>query len=109
MTTRTTKTNVTFGMPFLLGSYGETLPAGQYDVEIDEERLEGLSFPVYRRVSALLHLHPSPEHPGQREILTIDPNELEEALRRDQTAIAVSAAEDIEAGGPTKALVAPNE
>jgi hypothetical protein len=50
----------------------------------DEELLEGISFPAYRRVLTLIHLHPKPGHPGLTQTLTIDPNELDAALKRDQ-------------------------
>lgn len=97
MTTRTIKAEVTFRAPFLLTCFDETLPAGTYHVEIDEELLGGVSFPVYRRVAALLYLHSSPARPGQRQVLTVDLNELETALERDKAGIEPLAAPDVEA------------
>ena len=84
MTTRTSKKTVTFRRPFVLGGFDEVLPAGRYDVETDEELLEGISFPVYRRILTLLHLHPKPGRPDLTETLTVDPNELDAALERDR-------------------------
>lgn len=49
MTTRTSKRTVVFRRPFVLGGFDEVLPAGAYNVETDEELLEGISFPAYRR------------------------------------------------------------
>jgi hypothetical protein len=84
MTTRTSKRIVTFRRPFVLGGFDEVLPAGAYCVETDEELLEGISFPVYRRILTLLHLHPKPGRPDLTETLTVDPNELDAALERDR-------------------------
>lgn len=84
MTVRTSKKTVTFRRPFVLGDFDEGLPAGAYSVETDEELIEGLSFPVWRRILTVIHLHPNPGHPGLTQTLTIDPNELNAALGRDR-------------------------
>lgn len=83
MSTRTRTELVTFARPFVVSGVDDALPAGAYSVEIDEELIEGVSFPVYRRVTALLHLGPTPDHPGRSQTLTVDPNELDAALARD--------------------------
>ena len=83
MTVRTTKKCVTFAKPFTLGDFDEVLPPGTYDVETDEELLEGLSFHAYRRILTLIHLPAKSGHPGLSRTLTIDPNELDAALKRD--------------------------
>jgi hypothetical protein len=84
MTIRTSEKTVTFRRPFVLGEFDEVLPAGAYRVETDEELLEGISFPAYRRILTLIHLHAKPGHPGRTQTMTIDPNELDAALKRDQ-------------------------
>lgn len=85
MTVRTTKKTVTFVNPFVLGDFDEILPPGTYNVETDEAFLEGLSFHAYRRVATLFHLPAISTHQGfSRRILTIDPNELDAALKRDE-------------------------
>lgn len=84
MTIRTSEKTVTFRRPFVLGGSDEVLPAGAYKVESDEELLEGISFPAYRRILTLIQLRPEPGHPGRTQKLTIDPNELDAALKRDQ-------------------------
>lgn len=84
MTIRTSKKKVTFRKPFVLREFDEVLPAGQYDVETDEELLEGISFPVYQRILTVIRLHPKAGQPGLSQALTIDPNELDAALKRDQ-------------------------
>jgi len=84
MTVRTHYTTVTFRRPFHLADFDEVLPAGAYSLETDEELLEGISFPAYRRILTLMHLHAEPGHPGIERLLTVDPKELDEALERDQ-------------------------
>ncbi len=80
MTTRTSKKSVTFRRPFNLSGFGEELPAGSYNIKLDEELLEGISYPVYRRIATLIHLH---AHAGLTQTLTVDPKELDTALARD--------------------------
>jgi len=87
VTIRTREKTVTFGNPFFLGGLEERQPAGVYTVETDEELLQGVSTLAYRRVLTLIHLHAKPGRPGVRETLTIDPNELEAALKRDKAPI----------------------
>jgi hypothetical protein len=83
MTVRTTKRTVTFANSFTLGDFNEVLAPGTYDVETDEELLEGLSFHAYRRTLTLIHLPAKSGHRGLSRTLTIDPNELDAALKRD--------------------------
>jgi hypothetical protein len=83
MTTRTTSTTVTFSRPFTLSGIDGIRPAGTYTVETDEELIQELSFPAYRRIATLLLL---PSHPGSvilAQIATIDPLELKAALESD--------------------------
>jgi hypothetical protein len=84
MATRTSKETVTFAKPFVLGGSDEVFPKGAYVVETDEELLEGISFPAYRRILTLIHLHSEPKYPGRFRTLTVDPTELEAALMRDK-------------------------
>ncbi|HET8727573.1 MAG TPA: hypothetical protein VFO41_08705 [Alphaproteobacteria bacterium] len=83
MTTRTSSRTVTFTRPFSLSGVDGVQPAGTYVVETDEERLDGLSFPAYRRVATVIYLAPPAGRPGTSEIAAIDPAELEAALERD--------------------------
>lgn len=111
MTLRTSTKTVTFGRPFVLGGFDEVLPAGAYCVETDEELLEAISFPVYRRKLTLIHLHAKPGHPGLRQTLKIDPNELDAALKRDQEPAEIPAVTDTFGHGcsQTRTQAAPAE
>jgi len=70
----------------VIGDLVEALPSGDYIVETDEELLEGLSFPAYRRKLTLIYLHARPSRPGCLQALPINPDELDAALMRDQAA-----------------------
>ena len=56
MLTRTKRVTLTFRHPFSLKGVDRRLAAGEYEVATDEELIEGLSFPVYRRVATLIFL-----------------------------------------------------
>ena len=86
MTQRTSLKTVTFGQDFVIGDFDKVLPAGDYVVETDEELLEGLSFPAYRRILTLLHLRAVPGQTGLGATVTIDPAALDAALERDREA-----------------------
>lgn len=80
---RTTKSTVTFARPFRLGAFGEQFPAGRYHIETDEELLEGVSFPAYRRTATMMQLIADPLHLGVTEVVMIDREQLREALAAD--------------------------
>jgi hypothetical protein len=81
MTIRTTKSTVTFRAPFLVKGMAERQRAGTYDVETDEEALEGLNGrTAYRRVATLLILTEA----GCTRTITVDPLSLENALDADK-------------------------
>ena len=102
MTTRTSKRTVTFRRPFVLGGFYEVLPAGTYNVETDEELLEGISFPVYRRILTVIDLHAKSGRPGLTQTLTIDPNELDAALERDRAPTEAPVGQDAHQGALTR-------
>jgi hypothetical protein len=83
MIARSLRKDVVFNRPFLLKGINRTLPAGSYRVVRDEELIEGISFPVYRRVATMIFV-PGPTH-GAIEMVTIDPLDLQAALDRDGT------------------------
>jgi len=90
MLTRTRDKTWTFGRPFMLKGVDGELPAGSYRVTTDEELIEGLSFPVYRRVSTMIFV---PGHNGgSLEMLIVDPADLKGAQEHDAAALKASSA-----------------
>ena len=85
MTTRTIKKTVTFRHPFVLGELEEVLPPGDYTVETDEEQIQGLSFPAYRRVLTVIRLPVTRGNPALTRAMTIAPETLERALEQDRS------------------------
>jgi len=85
MESRTTTELVEFQHPFLLSTRSGPLPAGRYRVEIEEEMLDGLSFPAWRRTSMTIARHGLPS--GRLvQALSITPLELATALAADGAA-----------------------
>ncbi|MGB6447507.1 MAG: hypothetical protein WBE48_04605 [Xanthobacteraceae bacterium] len=82
MIARALNKTVVFSKPFLLKGVDRMLPAGDYRVVTDEELIEGLSFPVYRRVSTMIFV-PATQGASAIEMVTIDPLDLRGALDRD--------------------------
>lgn len=83
MTIRTLYRTLSFAHPFQLKDMDQASPAGTYVVETDEERLQELSFPAYRRVATRLLLPIRPGGPPLSEVIEVDPLELDAALERD--------------------------
>ena len=84
MTTRTTKSKVTFTRPFNLSGFDGEQPAGSYSVETDDELLEGVSFPAYRRMATMMQLDASSHgSAGILQVAVINPDELTAALAVD--------------------------
>lgn len=81
---------MTFRRSFTLNSLDEVLPAGTYTVETDEEPLTGISFLAYRRLQTLLYIPGKPGQAVASRLLTINPNELDAALKRDQSSSDIS-------------------
>jgi hypothetical protein len=83
MPERTTQSSVTFLHPFLLVGLDGVQPAGTYTIETIEETLDDLSFVAYRRVSTNIIAPALGTVTLQRQVVTIDPQDLEAAQRRD--------------------------
>lgn len=79
---RSHTTTVAFAHPFALKGVDRVLPAGDYRVVTDEELIESLSFPVYRRVATMIFI----EARGVTEMVAIDPADLAAAQQRDGAA-----------------------
>ena len=81
MTVRTRCMTVTFTRPFAVSGIDEMQPAGSYTIETDEELLEGLSFPAYRRIATSIFLPPQPGGLIRGQIAQIDPGKVDAALK----------------------------
>ena len=86
MAPRTSRESVTFARPFSLRGVDGVQPAGTYTVETEEELIEGLSFPAYRRVATVMLLPLGAGGTAWRQIAAVDPLELRAALTRDAAA-----------------------
>lgn len=83
MTDRITHETIAFLNPFVLKGVEGILPAGTYTIETIEEPIDGISILAYRRVSTTI-IVPSPSHGmASRQMVTIDPLDLEAARKRD--------------------------
>jgi len=75
MDVRSTRSKVTFRHPFTLSGYPDELPAGDYEVLVEEELLQGLSFAAYRRTAAYLMVQAGGGTAGRTELRPIaDPD-----------------------------------
>ncbi|NML04162.1 hypothetical protein [Sphingomonas sp. G-3-2-10] len=79
MSTRTTRSTATFASSFRLKGVDELLPPGTYQVETDEEGVEGNERTVFRRAATLFYV---PTASGTR-VCTVDPDDLAAALAAD--------------------------
>lgn len=82
MTSRTTRSTVTFGFPFVIAGYTDELPAGNYEIIVEEDLLEGLSFMAYRRTATYL-LVSGQKDAGKMEMRPVEPEDIELALSLD--------------------------
>jgi len=85
MNIRTRSTSVVFAHAFELNGIDRVLPPGDYRVVTDEELIECLSFPVYRRVATMIFV-PAASHASSVEMVVIDPRDLRAAQLRDNAA-----------------------
>ena len=83
MTTRSHSKSVVFNHSFELKDVDRILPPGEYRIVTDEELIEELSFPVYRRVATMIFVPAESHDASSIEMVAIDPQELQAALERD--------------------------
>jgi hypothetical protein len=78
---RVTHQTVRFMENFSLMSQPGTFPPGEYEIEITEEQLPGLSFTAYRRVSSTIRLPGSLSAHASWQLVAIEEHELAAALK----------------------------
>src|ERR1700684_3220894 len=83
MTTRSRTSSVVFTHAFELKGVDGPLPPGDYRVVTDEELVEQLSFPVYRRVATMIFVPADSQNTSSVEMVSIDPRDLQAAQDRD--------------------------
>ena len=83
MTTRSHSKSVLFSHSFELKGIDRILPPGEYRIVTDEELIEELSFPVYRRVATMIFVPAETHRASSIEMVAIDPQELQAAQERD--------------------------
>lgn len=83
MTTRSRRETITFLHPARIKGIERPLPAGAYEVVTDEEMIEGLSFPSYRRVATMIMVPGAPPHHHSMEMFAITSVDLADAQKRD--------------------------
>jgi hypothetical protein len=87
---------MTFLRPFVLDGFEGTLPAGTYELQSEQEIVDGMSLPDSLRTSVLIHLHSKDRSPALARTLTVPWDVLESAQIRDQAP----------AGSPSDVLLA---
>lgn len=80
MALRSIRSTVTFPRAFTLSGYSDELPAGEYEVLVEEELIESLSFTAYHRTAIFLTIRGKGNVPGRTEMRPITWADLEAAL-----------------------------
>jgi hypothetical protein len=71
MTTRTRRETVHFRHPFRIKGIDRQLAPGAYEIVSDEEMIEGLSFPCFRRVATMIMVPGAPPQRSAMEMISI--------------------------------------
>ena len=96
MAGRTTRMSVAFSRPFSLPDLDGIQPAGTYRIQTVDVTLDNLSFLAYRRVSTTIELPAVGTAGSRRQVVTIDPLELDAALESDPAGNAEGTRKDTE-------------
>ncbi|MDH4440168.1 MAG: hypothetical protein QE284_07260 [Rhizobium sp.] len=86
MFTRTKTRTIHFDHPFALFGLDGLQPAGDYEVQDDEEQITGISWLAYKRIATVIEIRSGP----MTHRITVDGEELEAAMARDQAEATVS-------------------
>lgn len=86
MTIRSRREMVTFNHPARIKGIDRLIPAGAYEVVTDEEMIEGLSFPSFRRIATMIMIPGAPPHQQSIEMIAIGSLDLADAQRIDARA-----------------------
>ena len=86
MTMRSRRETLTFKHPFRIKGIDRLLSPGTYEVITDEEMIEGLSFPSFRRVATMIMVPGASPRSSSIEMISISPVDLADAQRNDASA-----------------------
>lgn len=86
MTTRSRTETMSFHHPFRIKGVDRTLPAGSYEIVSEDELIEGLSFPCYRRMATFIMAPAAPPLQASMEMIAVAAVDLADAQRVDATA-----------------------
>lgn len=84
MFTRSTRSMVTFANDFKIGGPQKDLPAGTYEIVVEEELLQGISFEAYRLIATHLMVRGRGKKAGQTTMRVISREDLDYAIACDQ-------------------------
>lgn len=85
MTTRSRRETVHFKHPFRIKGIDRLLSPGAYEVVTDEEMIEGLSFPCFRRIATMIMVPGAAPSISSMEMISISPVDLSDAQRNDSS------------------------
>ena len=83
MTLRSRRETITFRRPFRIKGVDRQLQAGAYEVITDEEMIEGLSFPCFRRVATMIMVPGAAPRASSMEMISVSAIDLSDAQRDD--------------------------
>ena len=83
MTMRSRHETVHFRRPFHIRGVDRLLAPGAYEVITDEEMIEGISFPAYRRVATMIMVPGAQPHGSAMEMISISSADLADAQQID--------------------------
>ena len=78
---RSTNMTVVYPAPFKISGYPDELPAGSYELLVQEEFLMGPGAHMHRWTAAYLTVHRTARKGGQKDRRPLDPGDLATALR----------------------------
>jgi hypothetical protein len=82
--TRSTRSMVTFSNDFIIGDNRRELPPGTYEILVEEELMQSLSFEAYRRTATYLMVRGRGSNAGQTTMQVITQEDLEHAIACDR-------------------------
>jgi hypothetical protein len=87
MTTRSRREQIVFKHSFRIKGIERELAAGTYEVVTDDEMIEGLSFPCFRRVATMIMVPGASPRSSSVEMISVSPLDLSNAQDADAAAV----------------------